>query len=329
MLNFAGNGPKLWDGRLSADVSLDFFGGVTAGTQSAPAGLVRMRTAGIAWESSSDLLRLGYDGPLISPLSPTSWRLLRSRRWRGQEICGPGRRNCGGSIDSQSPTDRQVGFEFGLYDPSYTAENAIEAERSVSPGEAARQPGYETRFSYRAGKDERALQLGVAGYYDRKNYGSGQTLDTWAGAADWELPLTARGQWSGEFYRGRGVGSLGGGAYYDYYTYTDPDSGLQEIGGLDSTGGWTQWKWRFSQTMQLNAVAGQDSGFADELRLSVPASYNPLDYYARNRTLMANFIYRPWLSLVLSPEFRRISSWPISGNVHTANVYTLSAGYEF
>jgi len=329
MLNFAGNGPKLWDGRLSADVSFDFFGGVTAGTQSAPAGLVRMRTAGIAWESSSDLLRLGYDGPLISPLSPTSlatvaqpalawsgnlWTWAPQLRWEHRFTIAE---------------DRQVGFEFGLYDSSYTAENAIEAERSVSPGEAARQPGYETRFSYRAGKDERALQLGVAGYYDRKNYGYGQTLDTWAGAADWELPLAARGQWSGEFYRGRGVGSLGGGAYYDYYTYTDPDSGLQDIGGLDSTGGWTQWKWRFSQTMQLNAVAGQDSGFADELRLSVPAGYNPLDYYARNRTLMANFIYRPWLSLVLSPEFRRISSWPISGNVRTANIYTLSAGYEF
>jgi hypothetical protein len=329
LLNFEGRGPKLWNGQLSSDVSLDFFGGVTAGTDSAPAGIVRMRTAGITWESATDLLRLGYDGPLISPLSPTSlatvaepalawsgnlWTWAPQLRWEHRFTISD---------------DRQVGFEFGLYDPSYTAEDAIEAERSVSAGEAARQPGYETRFSYRAGKDERALQLGVAGYYDRKNYGSGETLDTWAGAADWELPLSAHGQWSGEFYRGRGVGSLGGGAYYDFYNYTNPQSGLLEIGGLDSTGGWTQLKWRFSQTMQLNAVFGGDSGYADELRESVPTNYNPLDYYARNRTLMANFIYRPWLSFVLSPEFRRISSWPIVGNAHTANVYTLSAGYDF
>ncbi len=330
MLNIDGRGPKLWSGRLSADVSLDFFGGVTAGMNSAPAGIVRMRTAGIAWESQSDLLRLGYDEPLISPLSPTSiatvaepslawsgnlWTWAPQLRWEHRFTISD---------------DRQVGFEFGLYDPSYTAENEIEAERSVSPGEAARQPGYETRFSYRSGKGERALRLGVAGYYDRKNYGSGETLDTWAGAADWELPLFAQhGQWSGEFYRGRGVGSLGGGAYYDFYKYTVPESGMQGIGGLDSTGGWTQWKLRFSQTMQLNAVAGQDSGFASELRMSVPASYISQDYYARNRTLMANFVYRPWLSFVLSPEFRHISSWPITGYAHTANVYTLSAGYEF
>jgi hypothetical protein len=169
----------------------------------------------------------------------------------------------------------------------------------------------------------------VAGYYDRKNYGSGQTLDTWAGAADWEVPVTERGQLSGEFYRGRGIGSLGGGAYRDEYTYTDLVSGQQEAGGLDSVGGWMQWKWRFSQTMQLNAVAGQDTGYANELGQSVSVSYNPLDLYARNRSLMANFVYRPWSSIVLSPEFRRIFSWPIAGNVQTANVYTLTAGYEF
>jgi len=329
LLDFEGTGPSLWAGHISADASLDFFGGVTAGALGSPAGLARLRTAGIAWESPSDLLRFGYDGPLISPLSPTSlatvaqpalawsgnlWTWAPQLRWEHRFSLAE---------------DRQAGFEFGLYDPSYTAVDAIEADRSVSPGEAARQPGYETRFSYRTGKDRRALQLGVAGYYDRKNYGSGQTLDTWAGAADWVAPVTAHGQWSGEFYRGRGIGSLGGGAYRDAYTYTDPDSGQQEIGGLDSIGGWTQWKWNFSQAMQLNAVAGQDTGYADELSQSVPPNTNPLDYYARNRSLMANFIYRPWLSFVLSPEFRRISSWPTTGRVQTANVYTLSAGYEF
>ena len=207
--------------------------------------------------------------------------------------------------------------------------NQIEAERSVSPGEAARQPGYETRFSWRAGKDDRTLQLGAAAYYDRKNYGSGQLLDTWAGAADWELPVAKRGQFSGEFYRGRGIGSLGGGGYGDDYNYINPVSGEPDIGALDSIGGWAQWKWKFTETMQLNAVTGQDTGYSGELQQSIPTGSNPLDYYARNRSVMANFIYRPWLSFVLSPEYRRISSWPIYGSVKTANVYTFSAGYQF
>jgi hypothetical protein len=328
-LTFEGTGPSLWSGHLSADASLDFFGGVTAGQLGSPVGLARLRTAGITLEWPADTVRLGYDGPLISPLSPDSlatvaqpalawsgnlWTWAPQLRWEHRFALSE---------------DRQAGFEFGMYDASYTAVDAIEAARSVSPGEAARQPGYEMRFSYRSTNPKQPLQLGASAYYDRKNYGSGQILDTWACAADWALPITSHAQWTGEFYRGRGIGSLGGGAYRDEYTYTEPQTGQQEVSGLDSVGGWTQWKWKFTQTMQLNAVAGQDTGYADELRESVPANYNPLDYYARNRSFMANFIYHPWLSFVLSPEFRRISSWPITGKVQTANVYTLSAGYEF
>jgi hypothetical protein len=329
LLNFEGTGPSLWNGHLFADVSLDFFGGVTEGGLSAPAGLVRMRTAGITWEWSNDLLRAGYDGPLISPLSPDSLAEIAqpSLAWSGNLwVWAPQLR-----WEHRIPLagDRQVGVELGLYDPSYNAINAAGAYNSVSPGEAARQPGYEMRLSYRAGKGSDALQLGAAGYYDRKNYGSGQTVDAWAGATDWRLPITAHGQWSGEFYRGRGIGSLGGGAYRDAYTYIDPDTGNTEISGLDAIGGWTQWQWRFTQTMQLNVVAGQDTGYASELREGTTQYSSALDYYTRNRSLMANFIYRPWSSIVFSPEFRQLTSWPLHGRANWANVYTVSAGYQF
>jgi hypothetical protein len=329
MLNFEGTGPSLWNGHLFADVSLDFFGGVTTGGLSAPAGLVRMRTAGITWEWANDLLRAGYDGPLISPLSPDSLAEIAqpSLAWSGNLwVWAPQLR---WEHRFAFADQRQVGLELGLYDPSYNAMNTVESYNSVSPGEAARQPGYEMRLSYRAGKDSGALQLGAAGYYDRKNYGSGQNVDAWAGAADWRLPVTVHGQWSGEFYRGRGIGSLGGGAYRDAYTYIDPVTYKTEIGGLDSIGGWTQWQWRFKQTMQLNVVAGQDTGYASELREGMAQYPNALDYYARNRSLMANFIFRPWSSVVFSPEFRRLMSWPIAGRANLANVYTVSAGYQF
>jgi hypothetical protein len=329
MLSFEGTGPLLWNGRLLADASLDFFGGVTAGALSAPAGLARLRTAGITWQWPDDLLRAGYDGPLISPLSPTSiatvaqpalawsgnlWTWAPQLRWQHRFTLAE---------------NRQMGLELGLYDPSYTAEYAIDAYRSVSPGEAARQPGYETRLSFNAGKDARGLQLGASGYYDKKTYSAGQRVDTWAGAADWKLPITTHANWSGEFYRGRGVGSLGGGAYRDAYTYQNYATGESETRGLDSIGGWTQWQWNLTETMQLNAAGGQDTGYAAELEYTVPQGADPFSYYARNRTLMANFIYRPWSSFVFSPEFRRLESWPIYGQAQTANVYTLSAGYEF
>jgi hypothetical protein len=329
MLSFEGTGPSLWNGRLFADASLDFFAGVSAGGLSAPAGLARMRSAGIAWEWSRDLLRAGYDSPLISPLSPDSladvaqpslawsgnlWVWAPQLRWEHRIALSGG---------------RETTVELGLYDPSYSQVNAVEANRSVTPGEAARQPGYEMRLSYRAGNNSSALQMGASGYYDRKYYGSGQTVDAWAGAADWRLPVTAHGQWSGEFYRGRGIGSLGGGAYPDAYTYADPETNETETSGLDSIGGWTQWQWNFNRTMQLNAVAGQDTGYAGELRSNMTPGPDWLGYNSRNRSLMANFIFRPWSSVAISPEFRRLTSWPIAGTANWANAYTLSAGYQF
>jgi hypothetical protein len=81
--------------------------------------------------------------------------------------------------------------------------------------------------------------------------------------------------------------------------------------------------------MQLNVAAGQDTGYASELRISTPPGSNALYYYARNRSLMANFIYRPWSSIDLSPEYRRLTSWPIAGHANWADVYTVSAGYQF
>ncbi|MGA3370336.1 MAG: hypothetical protein ABSC48_01085 [Terracidiphilus sp.] len=329
LLNFEGTGPSLWNGHLFADVSLDFFGGVTTGGLSAPAGLVRMRTAGITWEWPNDLLRAGYDGPLISPLSPDSLAEIEqpSLAWSGNLwVWAPQFR---WEHRFTLAENRQVGLELGLYDPSYNAMNTAGTYSSVSPGEAARQPGYEMRLSYRAGKDSEALQLGAAGYYDRKSYGSGQTVDAWAGAADWRLPVTAHGQLSGEFYRGRGIGSLGGGVYRDAYTYIDPVTYKSEIGGLDSIGGWTQWQWRFKQTMQINLVAGEDTGYASELREGMAQYSNALESYARNGSLMANFIFRPWSSIVFSPEFRRLTSWPINGRANWANAFTVSAGYQF
>src|ERR1035441_3441179 len=287
-----------------------------------------MRTAGITWAWTHDLLRAGYDSPLISPLSPDSIAEVAqpSLSWSGNLwVWAPQLR-----WEHRIPLarDRQAGFEFGLYDPTYNALNTVEANRSATPAEAARQPGYEMRLFYREGGEPGALQIGAAGYYDRKNYGSGQTVDAWAGAADWRLPVTVHGQWSGEFYRGRGIGSLGGGAYRDAYTYIDPNTGNTETSGLDAIGGWTQWQWRFTQTMQLNAVAGQDTGYASELREGMAQYSSALDYYTRNRSLMANFIYRPWSSIVFSPEFRRLTSWPIYGRANWANVYTVSAGYR-
>jgi len=42
-----------------------------------------------------------------------------------------------------------------------------------------------------------------------------------------------------------------------------------------------------------------------------------------------NLIFSPKTYLILSPEFRRIWTWPISGPAATANIFTLSFGLRY
>ena len=114
-----------------------------------------------------------------------------------------------------------------------------------------------------------------------------------------------------------------GGVYKDVVVGTDPVSGLSAMHGLNAIGGWTQLKTRFGQTTEVNAVIGQDTGFARDfhsLVLSPTASASQLR--ARNRMVVANVIFRPKSYLIVSPEYRRIWTWPINSAVNTANIYT-------
>jgi len=50
---------------------------------------------------------------------------------------------------------------------------------------------------------------------------------------------------------------------------------------------------------------------------------------ARNKMVVGNLIFRPKTYIILSPEYRRIWTWPINGPAATLDIFTLSAGYQF
>ena len=75
---------------------------------------------------------------------------------------------------------------------------------------------------------------------------------------------------------------------------------------------------------------GLDDGFAKDfhaLVLSPTASATQLR--ARNKMVVGNLIFRPKTYIILSPEYRRIWTWPITGTATTLDVFTLSAGFQF
>ena len=76
---------------------------------------------------------------------------------------------------------------------------------------------------------------------------------------------------TGEFYRGRAVGGLGGAIGQTILLSGPIADPATEIQGLDSLGGWVQLKYKPVANFEVNFAYGQDNPFAGELRM-YPAS---------------------------------------------------------
>jgi hypothetical protein len=80
----------------------------------------------------------------------------------------------------------------------------------------------------------------------------------------------------------------------------------------------------------VNAGFGEDAGFSQMLRYYIdPAATGAYTNLARNRTVLANIVYRPKTYLLFSAEYRNIYSWPITGKVNTDQSLGLATGYSF
>jgi hypothetical protein len=338
ILGLEGFGPRIAGARTSADVNLDFFGGLAYSSSSTSAGIVRMTTASINLDWSRDSLQVGMVTPLISPLSPTSYATVAQPSMAGS-----------GNLWTWSPQlkyahqfsiqpGRQVQLEFGLLDPPAAGYSTNLMFRVPSPGEQSKQPAYESRISYGTSSGssygtpsgDHSFHLGLSGYYSRQSYPYNNSVDSWAVTTDFRVPISRLFEVSGEGYRGRSLGGLGGGVYKDILQGTDPVTGKESYRGLNAIGGWTQLKTRFGQLLEANAIIGIDDGLARDFHAVVfSATATELQLRARNEMVVGNLIFRPKTYLILSPEYRRIWTWPIYGVANTANIFTLSAGYQF
>lgn len=341
-IGLEGTGPVLGSAHTSAHIDMDFFGGVIGGVTSAPSGIARLRTAAVRAVWSHDLLEARMDTPLISPLSPISIASIAEPplAWSGNLWTWAPELRYAHSIDIG--THYSLLLEGGLRDAYLANEQVDQVIRASSPAERSGLPAFEGRIAFSGRNVEdfgfssyssdfaNRWDLGLGGSWGRQDYGNGVRIDTWALTADWNVPVRPSLALSGEFYTGTGLGSLGGGAYRDVVQGMDPVTGLTRTIGLAAGGGWTQLSARATPRIQFNAAFGQDAGAGSQLRsLITPDPVNPVGYYARTRTVIGNMLFRPWQSFTISPEYRFLESWPISGSFNVTHVFTLSAGYQF
>ncbi len=201
--------------------------------------------------------------------------------------------------------------------------------RSPQAGELSGQPAYAVRTAWSRSVQDHPLSFGVSGYYGRQNWTWGRYVDAWAGMADWQIPLLPRLALSGEFYRGLGIGGLGGALGASVLYGADPNLPYTPIRGLDAVGGWTQLKFQLSPKIEFNGVFAQDNAFAGDARGFAIDKDNSGEIFGRNRGALGNIVFRPRSDLVLSAEFRRLRTFPVYNSSSTTNQLNLSVGILF
>ncbi|MGA8151620.1 MAG: hypothetical protein WB952_11770 [Terriglobales bacterium] len=301
-------GPTLAGARTSANLQADFGGGSADTWNGVNSGIFRLRVASMRLDWQRTSVVVGQDDLFVSPLSPTSFASLIVPAF-----------NYAGNLWAWTPQVR-VEHRFDIADnQSIIVQGGILDNlsgefpggpyfRSPQAGENSGQPAYGFRTAWTKSLFGHPLTLGAAGYYSRQVWAFDHYSDGWSGMADWEIPLSNRVGFSGEFYRGRSVGGIGGGISRSVVYIGNPGDPATAVRGLDSVGGWSQFKIRANSKLEFNAGFGLDNPYRGQIRPAAPSQQYVGGLLVQNRSGMANFIYRPRSNLLFSTEYRYLQS---------------------
>jgi regulator of replication initiation timing len=322
-------GPELAGAKTSGEVQVDFAGGIPDTLNGVNYGVVRLRTASMRLDWSNTSIVAGQDALFFSPLSPTSFASLAIPAF-----------GYSGNLWGWIPqvriehrfdlSDKQkVTIQGGILDnlagePPYTV-----FAREPQAGESTSQPAYAARIAWTRTLHGQPLTLGAASYYSRQNWNFEHYTDGWAAMADWEIPLASRISFTGEFYRGRAIGGLGGGIGQTVIFSGSPIDPATQVRGLNAIGGWSQIKFKATGKLEFNGAFGLDNPYAADT-LAFP---NGESYYAqpllKNRSALVNFIYRPRSDLLFSAEYLRLRTSQIYNDNNSAEQFNLIMGVLF
>ncbi len=333
ILGFEVFGPDVFGAHSSGNLNLDFGGGFPATYNGVNFGLARLRTATVRLDWKDTSLVAGQDGLFISPQAPTSFASLIVPAL-----------TYSGNLWSWTPQVRvehrfqfsnhsSVSLQGGVLDP-LTGEPPNNYNyvwyRAPDSGEESRLPAFAARIAYSHPMLGRAFTIGAGGYYSREYWGFNRNVNGYAATADWNLPLNRWFTLSGFFYRGQAIGGLGA-ALSRSVVYNGPlTDPATSVVPLNSVGGWAQLKYQPLPKLEFNAAFGQDNPFAADIRDfgSQSESYaNP--YLTRNRAAFGNVIYRPRSDLLLSLEYRRLTTFSIYNNSYGAGQLNMAMGILF
>ncbi|HUZ96367.1 MAG TPA: hypothetical protein VMU57_15800 [Edaphobacter sp.] len=328
------DGPHVLGARTHGDVRLDMSASASGSgyTGSYALGLVRLRTAHLDLNWSSTHAFFALDRPLISPETPSSLTAIAvpPLAWSGNLwVWNP---QAGLSYDAFTSGAGSLRVQAALIDtadpPPLFSNRETGSYVPPSTGEISRWPGIQTRVAFESSNEDSGARFGIGGYFaPHRTSNSLFTFDSWAGAADFRIPVSRFMQFSGSAYWGSALGGLGGGAYKDYVALNSEGEDYYRV--LDDRGGWVQWKQKTGERLEFNEAFGIDNVPAGQLRpYAIPT---PVSIYnlARNRTFTSNVIFSPSAYLLFSLEYRRIMTSYVTAPSAFSDVIGVAAGYKF
>jgi len=337
LITLDATGPQFAGAHTYANLQLDFFGGLSTADYTSTAGTLRMRSASILTEWPGWRIHAGLERLLVAQSSPTSYATVGepALAWSGNLWAWVPQLTAEKTFGIRDSS--RFSLAAALIDVPDPGPGASPYTRAASAAEQSRYPGSEARAGYAWGS-ARPGTFGIGGYISPHHYGVNGSIDAWAGLLDWNIALPAHFAFSGSAYNGQALGGLGGGAFKDIVTtyqyghstaLAEAAAPYYRAQGLHDAGGWSQVKFQPRGWVELNAAFGHDDALASQLRQAYGTATDPYSTLARNQTFLGNAIFRPRASFLLSLEYRKLRSWPLSSKVNEADIVGLAAGYEF
>lgn len=321
-------GPTIRGAKTSGQVQFDFGGGFPSGAlDGVNTGIVRLRTASVRMDWQNTSIVAGQDNLFISPNSPTSFASLLTPSF-----------GYSGNLWAWTPqiriehrmavrADQDFVVQAGILD-NITGDLSYGSHRQPQAGESSASPAYALRTGWAGTLGGRAAGIGVNGYFSPQHWGPGWNVNGWEVGTDWRVPIARQLELSGELYRGRAVGGIGGGIGQSVIFGGIPSDPYSYFRPLNSVGGWSQLKFMATSKLEFNGVFGIDNPFGSD----VHAFAAPIGPYgivlAANRSQMANVIFRPRSDLLLSAEYRHLHTSQFVG-LNTADQVNLMMGVLF
>ncbi|PYS10643.1 MAG: hypothetical protein DMG15_20265 [Acidobacteria bacterium] len=234
-------------------------------------------------------------------------------------------------------------FQFGILRPSFADPRLGDLPNGGTPGaslegapglgERAAQPFYQSRVAVSYPLNGSNLTVGASGHYGRERIGATRTLDSWAFAIDYAVPLHSRLTWRGENFVGSNLvpfqGGIIQGVAFLQPIATAPPTRFNRIG---AGGGWTE--------LIIKATTDRKNVFYLGVSEDDPRDRHLLTGSGRSRNAMAWASYFRKLSDEVTVAFEW-SNWQFKtrgfvggvagpqGPSGTANVFNLSLAYQF